>query len=190
MKSFYNSLRNQSFCFPFRFIWGVRLPLKVKIFLWLVLKGKILTKDNLLRRGWSGDEACVFCGMDENINHLFLVCSLSKFIWNIVGCAFNLPCPPVDIQQLMNNWMGCSDKRIRRLVIVGVVAIVWSVWRVRNTACFHLKWPLELVSVMYDVCRCIGLWSKLQKEADQEALVRGAKTFERVAMEVFGARRR
>lgn len=98
VKSFYNSLRNQSFCFPFRFIWGVRLPLRVKIFLWLVLKGRILTKDNLLHQGWSGDKACVFCGMDENINHLFLVCPLSKFIWNIVGCAFNLSCPPIDIQ--------------------------------------------------------------------------------------------
>ena len=57
-------------------------------------------------------------------------------------------------------------------------------------ACFQHKWPQEPVYVLFDVCRWICLWNKLQKEEDQEMLVRGAKILEQVAMEVFGARRR
>lgn len=56
--------------------WKMRSLLKVKIFVWLVLKNKVLTKDNLMKRGWSGDESCVFCLEDtETVNHLFAVCS-------------------------------------------------------------------------------------------------------------------
>jgi len=32
--------------------WRLKIPLKVKIFIWLLHKGVILTKDNLIRRRW------------------------------------------------------------------------------------------------------------------------------------------
>lgn len=34
----------------YRFIWDLKIPLKIKIFIWLVLRNIILTKDNLLSR--------------------------------------------------------------------------------------------------------------------------------------------
>ena len=51
--------------------WKAKLPLKIKIFLWYLKRGVILTKDNLLKRIWKGDPKCDFCGLDENIQHLF-----------------------------------------------------------------------------------------------------------------------
>jgi hypothetical protein len=32
---------------PYRFMWRSKLPHKIKVFLWLVVRNKILTKDNL-----------------------------------------------------------------------------------------------------------------------------------------------
>lgn len=72
VKSFYNFLRMQSIAFPHNFIWDVKLPLRLKIFLWLVMKRSILTKDNLGHRGWMGDKKCMLCGAIESIDHLFL----------------------------------------------------------------------------------------------------------------------
>jgi hypothetical protein len=34
------------------FIWKLKIPLKVKVFMWYLFKGVILTKDNLARRQW------------------------------------------------------------------------------------------------------------------------------------------
>lgn len=34
-----------------------------------MVKKSILSKDKLLKRGWSGSKMCVFCGHDENIEH-------------------------------------------------------------------------------------------------------------------------
>ncbi|KAL5653362.1 hypothetical protein ACJX0J_038820, partial [Zea mays] len=31
------------------------VPLKIKIFMWYLIRGVVLTKDNLLRRNWHGD---------------------------------------------------------------------------------------------------------------------------------------
>jgi len=47
--------------------WKANVPLKIKIFLWYLKRGVILTKDNLLKRRWKGDSKCNLCGLDENI---------------------------------------------------------------------------------------------------------------------------
>lgn len=40
---------------PYRsIVWKLKVPLKIKIFLWYLQKGVILTKDNLLKRRWKG----------------------------------------------------------------------------------------------------------------------------------------
>jgi len=51
--------------------WKEKLPLKIKIFLWYLKRGFILTKDNLLKSRWKGDCKCDFCGLEENIQRLF-----------------------------------------------------------------------------------------------------------------------
>ncbi len=62
-------------------LWAIRVPLKVKIFLWLVLRGRVRTKVNLSKRGWTGDVTCNFCSeAAESIDHLFLACPNTKAI--------------------------------------------------------------------------------------------------------------
>jgi hypothetical protein len=36
---------------PYRFMWKVKIPLRIKTFLWLMLKKRILTRNVLLQRG-------------------------------------------------------------------------------------------------------------------------------------------
>nr|ABF96840.1 retrotransposon protein, putative, LINE subclass [Oryza sativa Japonica Group] len=43
-------------------IWKLRIPLKIKIFLWYLKNGVILTKDNLAKRKWKGDFQGDFLG--------------------------------------------------------------------------------------------------------------------------------
>ena len=38
--------------------WKLKMPLKIKIFTWYLLKGIVLTKDNLARRNWNGSLRC------------------------------------------------------------------------------------------------------------------------------------
>jgi hypothetical protein len=55
-----------------------KVPLKIKIFLWFLQKGVVLTKDNLAKKNWNGSQQCVCCSMNETIQHLFLDCPSAK----------------------------------------------------------------------------------------------------------------
>ena len=39
-----------------RSLWKLKIPLKVKVFIWLLHHGVILTKDNLAKRHWQGTQ--------------------------------------------------------------------------------------------------------------------------------------
>lgn len=45
----------------------------------------MLTKDNLIKRGWQGNDSCIFCAEPETGDHLFVTCS---FI-NSFGSGFH-----------------------------------------------------------------------------------------------------
>ena len=69
-------------------IWHMKVSLKIKIFLWFLKKGVIMTKDNLAKRNWNGIKACCFCSTPEIIQHLFFVCIMPIFF--DVLCLFCL----------------------------------------------------------------------------------------------------
>jgi hypothetical protein len=48
-------------------LWKWKIPLKVKLFCWLMFENKILTWDNLTKRGIIGPSRCVLCGAKRNI---------------------------------------------------------------------------------------------------------------------------
>jgi len=58
-------------------IWKLKLPLKIKVFLWYLYKGVILTKDNIARRHWQGDNKSCFCSSEETIQHLLFDCHIA-----------------------------------------------------------------------------------------------------------------
>ena len=37
-------------------LWQIKIPTRIKIFLWYLKRGVILTKDNLAHRNWNGDK--------------------------------------------------------------------------------------------------------------------------------------
>jgi len=52
IRSLYLHLIDTHHPFYHKKLWKLKIPLKIKIFLWFLQKGVILTKDNLARRNW------------------------------------------------------------------------------------------------------------------------------------------
>jgi hypothetical protein len=67
-----------------KLLWSWDCPLKLKLFTWLVKENKILSWENLQRRGFEGPSYCPLCKKDsETVFHLFVrmsffVCCLGK----------------------------------------------------------------------------------------------------------------
>jgi hypothetical protein len=57
-KSMYNHLCRNETDISFRHLWKSKIPLKIKIWLWLIWHIAIAIKDNLLKTIWVGSASC------------------------------------------------------------------------------------------------------------------------------------
>lgn len=74
--SYYNALRgSSSVIFPCKGIWGMKAFPRVSFFVWMVAWGKILTGENLRRRGFTIMDWCCMChSSGEIVDHLLINC--------------------------------------------------------------------------------------------------------------------
>jgi hypothetical protein len=112
------------------------IPLKIKIFLWFLQKGVVLTKDNLASKNWKGSQKCVSCNRNENIQHLFFHCPFAKKILHIIFFATNLK-QPRSVSHLFGTLLNNQPKTMKGLIWVGVVALCWAIWRCRECCNFQ-----------------------------------------------------
>ena len=127
VKSMYLDVINSSAIPRSKHVWKVKVPLKIKVFMWFVHKQVILTKDNLAKHNWTGSTRCSFCDQQESIKHLFLDCPLAKIMWRTVHIAFNIT-PPNSITMLFGMWLDGIDFDTVRHIHVGVCALLWAIW--------------------------------------------------------------
>ena len=79
---------------------------KIKTFLWLMMHRKILTWENLLRKGFIGPLRCCVCEVEEEtMNHLPNSCKLAASLWDWMAEIF----PQTDhnrdsIQDTVSRW--------------------------------------------------------------------------------------
>jgi len=64
-------------------VWQPFLWPKVSFFLWLTVQNRILTWDNLLKKGFTGPSRCTLCQKsEETMEHLLNSCHYSQQIWD------------------------------------------------------------------------------------------------------------
>jgi hypothetical protein len=161
VKSMYLEMINDGTKFLRKYIWKMKVPLKIKIFMWFLYKRVLLTKDNLAKRNWSGSKSCCFCNEDETINHLFISCPFAKIVWRIIHMSFNVP-PPQNITNLFGNWLAGIPKKVITQIRVGVCALLWAIWNMRNDIIFNNATTCSFLQVFKMAIHWIRTWSYLQ----------------------------
>jgi hypothetical protein len=119
-----------------KYIWKIKVPLKIKIFMWFLHHKVLLRKDNLIKRSWQGNKSCSFCHKDETIQHLFFECPFARIIWRIIHIMFGFS-PPANVKNLFGNWLAGILKKDLIHIRVGVCAVLWAMWNVRNDFIFN-----------------------------------------------------
>ena len=70
--------------FPYRSVWNSTVPLKIGFFTWEASWGKVLTLDQLKRRGRALANRCFLCEEDEEtIEHMLIHCSKARMVWDL-----------------------------------------------------------------------------------------------------------
>jgi hypothetical protein len=89
VKNAYEAVEKKKYAFLIggwrKALWSWDCPLKLKLFSWLLVENKVLTWDNLQRRGFEGPSHCSMCKKEsESVYHLFVDCPFSNDVWNRV----------------------------------------------------------------------------------------------------------
>lgn len=168
-------------------IWHMKIPLKIKIFMWYLKRGVVLTKDNLARRNWNGNKACCFCSKPETIQHLFVECHYAKILWRAIHLVLGIP-PLVNIELLFNNWSKQGGHKHNILLLTGAAAICWSIWLTRNDTVFNNCKPKTFLQVLFRGTYWLRSWALLRHTNDQrERLVEACQLLESSALQLFAS---
>jgi len=168
-------------------IWKTKIPLKTKIFMWYVKRGVLLTKDNIAKRNWNGNQGCCFCNNKESIQHLFFDCHLAKFIWRIVFITLGLS-PPRNTDHLFNQWSNQRGTEYKPFLLAGAASLFWAIWLQRNDSVFDRKQPKNFLQVLFRGTFWLRHWAKLQRSEDRiHLLMQGTHNLEVVALRIFNS---
>jgi hypothetical protein len=120
-------------------IWKWGLPLKITLFFWMAMEGRLSTWDKLQSKGWIGLGICLLCNQNaEDIAHLFIHCPFVVSVW--AKCAQLQNTIYIwtsnSINQCMEEWVGnkAMTKRLPALVC-------WHIWLELNNLLFEGKGP-------------------------------------------------
>jgi hypothetical protein len=160
------------------------LPLKIKIFLWFLNNGVVLTKDNLVKRRWKGCTKCGFCAQQETVQHLFFDCPLARLVWGCVAVAFGIN-GPTCVQHLFGPWLRSFSKKQRSLVVIGVAALCWAIWISRNELVFNKSQYVSILQVIFRGVFWIRSWAILSNDNGRNIVKAGGLLLESVALAFF-----
>ncbi|RVW49339.1 LINE-1 reverse transcriptase-like [Vitis vinifera] len=117
VKSSYRYLEpGGSAMFPYVGIWKASVPPKVAFFAWEASWGKILTLDQLQRRGYSLANRCFLCLAEaETVDHLLLHCVMTRTLWNLLFSLFGVEWVlSGTVKDTLLGWHGAFVGKIRK----------------------------------------------------------------------------
>nr|CAD1844261.1 unnamed protein product [Ananas comosus var. bracteatus] len=139
-------------------IWRIRIPLKVKVFNWIVLKKRPLTANNLLKRGWIGNTVCVLCGTEEEtIDHLFVQCVFSRFLMVMNLENARLGNSGDNVTTIWDRWMTTNRSQSSCTSISELIACWWIIWEVRNGVIFRKTQP-DPIQAVHKIKQVVEIW--------------------------------
>ncbi|XP_028113856.1 uncharacterized protein LOC114311884 [Camellia sinensis] len=164
MRKWYEETQGPKLQVP-NLLWRGVAPPKAQFLSWLAWRGRVKTISLLQRcRALSRDveNLCLFCKLEpESVDHLFLQCTEIWKVWSSLlqwwGVSWVIP---ATVDGVLLWWMGTKFKKsVERIWRLVPIAMLWSVWRLRNECVFKGSQPnMEALGEIVKVR--VGLWAK------------------------------
>lgn len=133
----------------FRAIWRLEIPLKMICFVLLTWKNKILTLNNLCKRGFLDPGICPLCGFDrESVENLLSTCTFAMQVWSYTFSSLGIVVTHFTSTELCLKW-GVEHGGLHVFV---PPLVLWEIWKTRN----HIIFRGKLHNVLCIVAKILG----------------------------------
>ena len=118
-------------------VWKRRLPLKIKVFAWLLARRRLMMRALQQRMAPNSPVECPLCvGAVEDCSYLFFVCPLAQAVW----LAANVGRLVVSSKEAF-WWSLGSGPFCREAEWQTIFVTLWSLWTHRNEVIFKGRTP-------------------------------------------------
>eukprot|EP00253_Pinus_taeda_P006425 PITA_06425 len=122
-------------------VWDSLLWPKIRTFLWLLMRNKTLTCDNLCKKGFEGPSRCHMCLKEqESLNHIFNTCEWASQLWGWMEGILTSSDRQIDsIHSTILNWRTyfSGTQRVNSIWKSAPGFLLWSIWKERNRRIFE-----------------------------------------------------
>ena len=77
----YLDMNNTNHSFGKKYVWKLKVTLRIQKFTWYPCGGVILIRNNLVKCRWNGDKKCCHGDQEETIHHLFFYYPFARLRW-------------------------------------------------------------------------------------------------------------
>ena len=118
-------------------VWKRRIPLKIRIFEWLLLRQRLMTQVVRQRMFPASPVSCpLYDGGPEDCSHLFFQCPLAQAAWRVAGVA------RLSVTSEEAFWRSLSGGFFRREADWRrIFGTLWAIWIHRNEVVFRGTTP-------------------------------------------------
>ena len=111
--------------------WRSKAPRRFCFFVWSAAWNKILTYDNLMRRGYTLTNWCCMCRCEgESVDHLLIHCHTENELWNFVFRSFGFQWVlPRNVIDLLDGWWNLLGKHSSEIWYMVPLCLMWTFGR-------------------------------------------------------------
>ena len=144
------------------FFWEIRVPLKIKNFLWQLARNRLPTREQIQKKQGPSDGKCVLCGETESSNHIFFSCLLARFMWSGVRTMFSVSWNPSSFAELWVLLMSLPPSR-RKMLWLFFAAQSWALWNIRNKFSIESIFPNQPADCVFKTAMFLQHWRLLAR---------------------------
>ncbi|XP_058762491.1 uncharacterized protein LOC131635875 [Vicia villosa] len=150
-------------------IWSAKVPSKLSIFGWRLLRDRLPTKVQLATRGIIQNEEemlCVFCELyEEDAAHVFIRCPQLRLLWQKIFTWLDLD--GQNAQDCPNHLLCCVEayegNMTRNRVATIWLTTCWSIWNKRNSIIFSND-KLDVEELYFSIMKCSWWWLAIESK--------------------------
>ena len=121
---------------------------------------------------------------DETIAHLFFGCDMAWLFWRIIFITFGLT-KSNNIVHLFGSWLQGFMWEKKKVMFMGLCALLWSIRLSRNDIVFHNTQKQTVLQILFRATFLTRTWAILQKEEDRGVIADACRAVEVTAMDIF-----